>query len=108
MPGPPAEGDRLLPPLRASGLPLDGQIGPAPYVVLQSSAENLNPPGMRNYWRSEYMTQLSDDAIDLLAEEYSSAPHPQSHLISSTWAEPGAGSARTRRPSVTGMRSTTQ
>jgi hypothetical protein len=52
-----------------------------PYVALQSIAENFNPPGMRNYWKSDYLTQLSDDAIDLLVEEYPSVPAPQTHLI---------------------------
>jgi FAD/FMN-containing dehydrogenase len=79
--GPIAEGERLLGPLRASGLLLDDQVGPMPYTALQSIIENFNPVGMRNYWKSDYMTQLSDDAIDLLVEEYSSVPAPNSHII---------------------------
>src|SRR5918997_4800363 len=70
--GPVAEGERLLSPLRASGLLLDDQVGPMPYIALQSIVENFNPPGMRNYWKSDFLTQLSDDAIDLLVEEYPS------------------------------------
>jgi FAD/FMN-containing dehydrogenase len=79
--GPIAEGERLLGPLRESGLLLDDQVGPIPYTALQSIIENFNPPGMRNYWKSDYMTQLSDDAIDLLVEEYASVPAPNSHII---------------------------
>ena len=52
-----------------------------PYVALQSIVENFNPPGMRNYWKSDFLTQLSDDAIDLLVEEYPSVPAPHSHLV---------------------------
>jgi FAD/FMN-containing dehydrogenase len=79
--GPVAEGERLLSPLRASGLILDDQVGPMPYIALQSIVENVNPPGMRNYWKSDFLTQLSDDVIDLLVEEYPSVPAPHTHLV---------------------------
>jgi FAD/FMN-containing dehydrogenase len=79
--GPVAEGERLLSPLRASGLLLDDQVGPMPYIALQSIVENFNPPGMRNYWKSDFLTQLSDDAIDLLVEEYPSVPAPHTHVV---------------------------
>jgi FAD/FMN-containing dehydrogenase len=79
--GPVAEGERLLSPLRESGPLLADQVGPMPYVALQSIVENFNPPGMRNYWKSDFLTQLSDDAIDLLVEEYPSVPAPHSHLV---------------------------
>ena len=79
--GPVAEGERLLSPLRESGPLLDDQVGPMPYTALQSIVENFNPPGMRNYWKSDYMTQLSDDAIDVLVEEYPSVPAPHTHLV---------------------------
>jgi FAD/FMN-containing dehydrogenase len=79
--GPVAEGERLLSPLRASGLLLDDQVGPMPYIALQSIVENFNPPGMRNYWKSDFLTQLSDDAIDLMVEEYPSVPAPHTHVV---------------------------
>src|ERR671920_351101 len=79
--GPIAEGERLLSPLRSSGPLLDDQLSPMPYVAVQSIVENFNPAGMRNYWKSDYMSQLSDDAIDLLVEEYPSVPAPNSHLV---------------------------
>jgi FAD/FMN-containing dehydrogenase len=79
--GPVAEGERLLSPLRASGLLLDDQVGPIPYIAMQSIVENFNPPGMRNYWKSDFLSQLSDDAIDLLVEEYPSVPAPHTHVV---------------------------
>jgi hypothetical protein len=79
--GPVAEGERLLNPLRASGLLLDDQVGPIPYIAMQSIVENFNPPGLRNYWKSDFLTQLSDDAIDLLVEEYPSVPAPHTHVV---------------------------
>ncbi len=79
--GPVAEGERLLSPLRASGPLLDDQVGPIPYIAMQSIVENFNPPGMRNYWKSDFLSQLSDDAIDLLVEEYPSVPAPHTHVV---------------------------
>jgi hypothetical protein len=79
--GPIAEGERLLAPLRASGPLLADQVGPMPYMALQSIVENFNPPGMRNYWKSDYLAHLSDEAIDLLVEQYPSVPAPQTHLV---------------------------
>ena len=76
-----ADGERVLGPLRAPGPILADQLGPIPYTALQSIPENFNPPGMRNYWKSDYLTQLSDDAIDLLVEEYPSVPAPYTHVI---------------------------
>jgi FAD/FMN-containing dehydrogenase len=76
-----AEGERLLDPLRAAGPLLADQVGPMPYTTLQSFAENFNPPGLRNYWKSDYLAQLSDEAIDLLVEYYSSVPAPHTHVV---------------------------
>ena len=55
--GPIAEGERLLAPLRASAPLLADQVGPMPYMALQSIAENFNPPacgttGSRTTWLS--------------------------------------------------------
>ena len=36
---------------------------------------------MRNYWKSDFLTHLSDDAIDLVVEEYPSVPAPHTHFV---------------------------
>ena len=51
-----------------------------PYIGLQSIVENFNPPHMRNYWKSDYLAQLSDAAIDVLVDSYPSVPAPLSHV----------------------------
>jgi FAD/FMN-containing dehydrogenase len=79
--GPLADGERLLGPLRAAGSLLADQVGPMPYTTFQSLADNFNPPGLRNYWKSDYLAQLSDEAIDLLVEYYSSVPAPYTHVV---------------------------
>jgi FAD/FMN-containing dehydrogenase len=79
--GPIAEGERLLAPLRACAPLIADEVGPMPYVALQRIGENLNPPGLRNYWKSDYLAQLSDEVIDVLVETYPSVPDPHTHLV---------------------------
>lgn len=79
--GPIEEGERVLRPLRTFATPLQDEIGPIPYTALQSIAENFNPPGLRNYWKTCYLKELSDDAIATMVEAYASAPAPHDHTI---------------------------
>jgi FAD/FMN-containing dehydrogenase len=60
------EGAQVLAPLRAlGGAPVD-IIGPLSYVQLQALTDPGNPPGRRNYWHSDLLDDLPDDAIDAL------------------------------------------
>ncbi len=75
------EGERLLQPLRAFGPPLQDLLGPMPYTGLQSIAENFNPPGLRNSWKSSYLQSLSEEAITTLVDSFASVPAPHSHVV---------------------------
>ena len=52
-----------------------------PYVALQSMLDAANPPGRRNYWRSENLTGLPDTAIEALAARGRALTSPWSSLI---------------------------
>lgn len=39
-------------------------IGPMPYTAFQAMLDPAAPRGMQNYWRGEYLRELSDGAID--------------------------------------------
>jgi hypothetical protein len=67
------DGERLLHPLRECAPLLADQVGPLPYTALQSIVENFNPPGLRNYWKSNYLRDLSDAAIEVMVDHYASA-----------------------------------
>jgi FAD/FMN-containing dehydrogenase len=75
-----AEGEELLRPLRTTRTLLADQVGPMPYTALQSIVENFNPPQQRNYWKSDYLAQLSDEAIEVLVDSYASVPAPLTHV----------------------------
>jgi FAD/FMN-containing dehydrogenase len=79
--GPLADGEALLRPLRAFGPPLADQLGLSPYTALQGISEHFNPRGYRNYLKTNYLTALSDDAIDTLVEHYLHVPAPFSHIV---------------------------
>jgi len=79
--GPLEEGERLLQPLRAFGPPLQDLLGPMPYIGLQGIVETVNPPGLRNYWKSSYLQGLSEEAMTTLVDSFATVPSPHSHMV---------------------------
>lgn len=69
-----AEGERVLAPLRAFGKPLADNIEAMPYVRMQALLEPGFPAGMRNYWRSNFLSELDDVAIDTLVDTFARVP----------------------------------
>jgi FAD/FMN-containing dehydrogenase len=66
--GDPAEGMEALEPLRRLGAPLADVSTPMPFTVMQSSFDAFFPRGrLRSYWKSHYLQELSDAAIDVIA-----------------------------------------
>jgi FAD/FMN-containing dehydrogenase len=61
--GEPAEGLELVRPFREASPAFD-LLGPMPYIAFQAMLDPFAPHGLRNYWRGEHLTELSDDAID--------------------------------------------
>jgi FAD/FMN-containing dehydrogenase len=60
------EGERLLQPIKEFGPPaLDG-IGPTSFTTIQTMFDAGSPAGRQNYWRSNFMHELSDDVIDTM------------------------------------------
>jgi FAD/FMN-containing dehydrogenase len=64
--GPLDDGARLLQPFKDFGPPAFDIIGPSSYAAIQGLFANAGAPGTRNYWRSNFMKELSDGAIDAL------------------------------------------
>jgi FAD/FMN-containing dehydrogenase len=79
--GPPDQGEHVLRPLRTLGTPIADTVSPISYIALQSIVEGFNPAGLRNYWKTSYVNELSDEAIDLLIERYQGVPSPQTHVV---------------------------
>jgi hypothetical protein len=79
--GPLQEGEKVLQPLRAFASPLMDTIAPVAYTALQSMLLDGFPPGMQNYWKSNFLQDLSDQAIARLVERFAVMPAPTSALV---------------------------
>jgi FAD/FMN-containing dehydrogenase len=75
-------GEKVVKPLREFGPPLGDTLRIMPYVELQSMLDPGSPPGHRNYWKSAYLKNLSDEAIEVLSAycDELTSPLSQVHL----------------------------
>ena len=77
--GPAAE--RAVQPLREFGPPLEDHVGSISYREVQTMFDAAFPPGRQGYWKSSYLGELGDDAIDAMVARYPSVPSPQSAVL---------------------------
>jgi hypothetical protein len=68
------EGERTLRPLRTFQFPVEDSIQPMPYTALQSGADEGFPPGRLHYWKSGYLRDLTEAAIETLTRFMPSMP----------------------------------
>jgi FAD/FMN-containing dehydrogenase len=78
--GDPAEGRRVLAPLRRVGRPVADNLRPLPYLFLQSMVDAGNQHGMHWYWRSQRVPELGDDVVDMLCGLTESITSPLSYI----------------------------
>ena len=75
--GDPEEGERVLAPLRSMGTPLADLSMAMPYRMAQSGFDPFFAKGeMRSYWKSLYLDDIGDDAIDMIVDRAMNRPHP--------------------------------
>jgi len=77
----PAEGERLLDPLRKFGSPIADLIGSMPYPAMQQMLDAVAPFGLRSYWKSSFLRDLPDAAIDTFVQFAESGTSPRSLAI---------------------------
>lgn len=79
--GPVEKGREVLHALRHYGSPLVDTFEPMPYSAAQRMADFLWPPGLHNYWKSSYLTALTDDAIDVVVDFFARVPSPRTVIV---------------------------
>ncbi len=79
--GPIADGEAIIAPLRAFGPPLADMVQPIPYTAMQTIFDDGFPNGLQNYWKSSFLQELSDDAIDTIIAHFTDAPSPLSAMV---------------------------
>ena len=76
-----ADGEAFARPLKTFGPPIVDMLGPLPYVVSNMLFDEGMPQGARNYWKSHFLAELSDAAIDALIDAFGRLPTPASQIL---------------------------
>jgi FAD/FMN-containing dehydrogenase len=79
--GAPADAERAMRPLKDFASPLLDGIEPMPYSQLNSMLDPNYPKGALNYWKSNFLTELSDAAIDTMIDCFARCPTPMGQLL---------------------------
>ncbi|OWJ60807.1 FAD-binding oxidoreductase [Inquilinus limosus] len=76
-----AAGERAVRPLRSFGTPLLDAVQPMPFLAMQSILDGAFPDRAHNYWKSTFLTALTDAAIDTIVEHGNRAGSPLSGVV---------------------------
>jgi len=74
-------GATAVAPLKRFGSPVMDVIGPMPYSAANMMFDAGFPKGALNYWKSNFLATLKDEAIDTLIERFAAAPSPMNGLL---------------------------
>ncbi len=73
--------EAALKPLREFGQPLADLMQSKSYIEMQTILDGPFPHGNRYYWKSGFLKNLSDEAIDIIISNAASVPSPISAII---------------------------
>jgi FAD/FMN-containing dehydrogenase len=76
-----ADGANAVAPIKSFGQPVLDALGPIPYAGLNAMLDGSFPRGARNYWKSHFIEELSDGAIDALVAHAYRTPSPLGSVI---------------------------
>jgi len=81
--GPMEKAEEIFRPMRSFLMPALDLVGPIAHPVLQSMFDPLYPPGLQHYWKADFVSELSDEAIQRHVEYGSQVPTALStvHLL---------------------------
>ncbi|MES1215034.1 MAG: FAD-binding oxidoreductase [Bacteroidota bacterium] len=96
--------ETVLKPLREFGQPLADLFQPISYTDMQTMLDAPFPHGNRYYWKSGFLKDLSDEAIDTIVSNAASVTSPYSAIILEYYGgvssrEPEGGTAYPHRQS---------
>jgi FAD/FMN-containing dehydrogenase len=79
--GDPGDGERAADALRGAATPLVDLLGPMPYPAVNSMLDDGFPKGARNYWKSAFLKELSDDALGTARECFERTPSIMTGMV---------------------------
>jgi FAD/FMN-containing dehydrogenase len=80
-PGDLDEGQRIVAPIKQFGPPVLDVIGPMPYLAQQAMLEQAMPPNLLNYWKAEFVKEISAEVIAVAVDAFSRVPSPISSML---------------------------
>ena len=80
-----ASGEAAVKDVKSFGPPLLDTIAPMPYAPINQLFDGAFPKGALNYWKSSFLSSLSDDVIDAVIEWYGRVPSPMSGIVFERW-----------------------
>ena len=75
------DGEEALQPVRDFGDPIVDVVQPHPYVGWQQALDAAYQPGLRNYWKSQFVERLPDEAIEAIVEHAATMEGPLSAIL---------------------------
>jgi hypothetical protein len=76
-----ADGEAAVKPIKAFGPPVMDAMGPISYCQQNGLLDPSLPKGALNYWKSHFLTDLSDDCIATLVDAFAGCPSPMSQIV---------------------------
>jgi FAD/FMN-containing dehydrogenase len=70
-----------LEPLLKFGSPAMVQVGPMPYPAANMMLDDAYPRGALNYWKSNFVQDLSDEAIETMIDRFAACPSPMGAMV---------------------------
>lgn len=79
--GDPAKAEEAVAPIKNFGSPIADILTTRPYTQQQALLDGTQPKGRRYYWKSEYLSSLSDTLQDKFIEQAGKVQSPHSAMI---------------------------
>ncbi len=74
-------GESAAQPIKKFGAPAMDVIGPMPYSQVNAMLDAAYPRGALNYWKSNFLSGLSDEAIRMMIDCFAKCPTPMGQLL---------------------------
>lgn len=75
------DAEEAMRPLKEFGPPMLDQMGPMPYLALQTALDEGFPRGRRYYWKSALVTRLRDELLERMPEQFAGALSPHTVFL---------------------------
>jgi FAD/FMN-containing dehydrogenase len=79
--GPSSAGESATRMIKEFGSPIVDTIGPMPYCELNAMLDAGFPKGALNYWKSSFLADLSDEAIEGMIACFARCPTPMGQML---------------------------